>query len=366
MKIPRTSATSQDVKKASEAIKKVPHKQDPTVEFINSGSTGLNLAASQKGTDGGWARGRIINFVGDGSSGKTLLALEIAAYCVHNMVGTTSANFPPVRKVEVYYDNVEGVMDFPVNEMYGSDFKSRVNWRRSKNVEDFGRKFGELLVKNKPGTMLIYILDSLDALGSEAGVARFDKSIKTQKPEDDSYGSGPEKAKYLSQSFFENICAKQEGGTDVTLIIISQIRANIGITYGKKYRRNGGKALDFYTHQVCWLYVKEKLKKIVRGEKKVYGVRVDAIFERNKVAKPFRSMEIMILFDYGLDDVGTSLAYCYGPKVEKLEWEGESFSREELINHIEENHLQPELDEMITSIWESDEEKIKPHRMKRY
>jgi RecA/RadA recombinase len=55
------------------------------VEFINSGSTLLNLAASQKGRDGGWARGRIINIVGDGSTGKSLLALEACAQAFYNI-----------------------------------------------------------------------------------------------------------------------------------------------------------------------------------------------------------------------------------------------------------------------------------------
>lgn len=44
----------------------------PRVEFLTTGSTLLNLALSQKGKDGGVARGRIINIVGDGSSGKCI------------------------------------------------------------------------------------------------------------------------------------------------------------------------------------------------------------------------------------------------------------------------------------------------------
>lgn len=57
----------------------------PRVEFLTTGSTLLNLALSQKGRDGGVARGRIINIVGDGGSGKTLLALEILAHMFYGM-----------------------------------------------------------------------------------------------------------------------------------------------------------------------------------------------------------------------------------------------------------------------------------------
>jgi RecA/RadA recombinase len=52
---------------------------------LTTGSTLLNLALSQKGKDGGVARGRIINIVGDGGSGKTLLVLEILAHAFYGM-----------------------------------------------------------------------------------------------------------------------------------------------------------------------------------------------------------------------------------------------------------------------------------------
>jgi len=58
----------------------------PRVEFLTTGSTLLNLALSQKGINGGVARGRIVNIVGDGSSGKTLLVLEILAHAFYGMV----------------------------------------------------------------------------------------------------------------------------------------------------------------------------------------------------------------------------------------------------------------------------------------
>ena len=40
------------------------------VDFLDTGCVTLNLASSQKGKDGGWARGRVVNLVGDNSSGK--------------------------------------------------------------------------------------------------------------------------------------------------------------------------------------------------------------------------------------------------------------------------------------------------------
>ena len=334
-----------------------------SVEFLNSGSTMINLAGSNKGLSGGWARGRIINFVGDGSSGKTLMALELAAYVFYNMLGNKSHNFPDVKKVRIIYDNTEGVMDFPIDQMYGQDFVDGVEWISSKTVQGFGRNIAREVGGNKPGEMLLYIVDSLDALASQEGLDRFEKAAKTDKEEDGTYGT--EKAAYLSKSFFCNMCSIMER-KDVTVLIISQIRQKIGVTFGEKYNRAGGKALDFYTHQVCWFAEIEKIKKTFRGEDRVIGVRTIAKFKRNKVAKPFREATLLILFDYGVDDIGSNLAYLYGPKVKALEWDGEDYKRSDLIKKIEDEGLQKELAMRTEEYWLEIEEAVKPNRLKRY
>ncbi|MBU0778295.1 DNA recombination/repair protein RecA [Patescibacteria group bacterium] len=358
-----------NIAKAIDQVKaaSMPAEESP-VEFIHSGSILLNLAASGKGRNGGWARGRIVNFVGDGSSGKTLLALEMTAYMFHKMPGNKSHNFPPVGKVRIIFDNSEGVMDFDLDQMYGSkkdptDFRKGVIWECSRTVEEFGRKFAREAMNHKEGTCLLYVIDSLDALSSEAGQERFEEAAKKDKAEDGTYGT--EKAKYLSASFFSNICSLIKG-KDITLVVISQIRMKIGISFGEKYGRTGGKALDFYTHAVPWLSEIEKLKKTFRGEDRVYGIRVLVKLKRNKVAKPFREAEIIILFDYGVDDVGSSIAYLYGPKVKTIDWDGVEYGRAELINYIEQNNLQDELAKKVEKWWNEIEDNLKPNRISKY
>lgn len=339
------------------------HIEESPVEFIHSGSILLNLAASGKGKDGGWARGRIINFVGDGSSGKTLMALEAAAYTFYKMPGNQSHNFPPVKKVRIIFDNAEGVMDFPIGQMYGKKFVDGVEWEHSKTVEEFGRKFTREVAAHKEGTCLLYVIDSLDALSSEAGLARFEEAAKKDKPEDGSYGV--EKAKYLSANFFANICSLTNK-KDITLIVVSQIRHKIGVSFGEQYGRTGGKSLDFYTHQVVWLSEVEKLKKTFKEEERTYGIRILAKFKRNKVAKPFREAEIIALFDYGIDDLGSSIAYFWGPKTKLLDWEGIQYSRPDLIKYIEDNKLQDELTKKVDDWWQSIEDNLKPNRLSKY
>lgn len=362
MKIDR-GVTKSGVEEAVDQIRTVYEIEDSPVEFIHSGAIGLNLAVSGKGKDGGWPRGRIINLVGDGSSGKTLLALEFCAYVYHKMMGKESNLFPKVKRIRIIYDNGEIVMDFPVSAMYGKDFADHIEWEHSKYVEQFGRRFARECQLLEDGTLLIYVLDSLDSLTSEAGLQRFEEAAKKDKAEDGSYGV--EKPKYLSASFFSNITSLMLG-KDITLVIISQIRSKIGVTFGEKYSRAGGKAMDFYTHCVVWLAEVEKLKKTFRGEERVYGIRTLAKVKRSKVWKPFREMELQILFDYGIDDLGTTISYLWGPKVKAIDWNGTEYSRIELIKHIEENNLQDELAEKVEKWWNEIEENLKPDRISKY
>lgn len=363
MKLLRREKTTAQLAKEIAKVSKAPIKKKSPVEFISTGSNLLNLAASQRGETGGWARGRIINLVGDGSSGKTLLALEAAAHAYHNLVGNKTINFPKVKKLIIVYNNVEEVMDFPLGEMYGEDFVKAVEWISSSDVEAFGRDYTRRVLNLKPGEFLLYILDSYDSLGSEKERAAFIEAAKKDKEaETGSYGL--DKASYGSKKFFKNMCGIM-AGKDTTLMIISQVREKIGSTFKEKYRA-GGKALDFYTHQVCWLAVVEKLKRTYRGKEKIYGVRVRANFKRSKVSKPFRQEDVIILFDYGLDNLATNLAWLYGPSVKKLTWDEEEYTRPKLIKYIEENHLEEELSARLEEEWLAIEEVVKPHRKKRW
>jgi hypothetical protein len=239
------------------------------------------------------------------------------------------------------------------------------------------------LDKLKEEEGLIYILDSIDSLVPKKSVERLESSLKKDKEEEASYGM--EKAKYFSSSFFDRLCSKVRE-KDATIFLISQLREKIGVTFGEKKKRVGGKALDFYTHQVPWLYEKAKLRKTVKGEERVYGIQVRALVKRNKTAKPYRETEFTILFDYGIDNIGSMVDFLYGvkdnDKKKKIIWGGErwvkekkekeiregakAFYRDALIKYIEENNLIEELIDKVEEKWYEIEEGFKPQRKKKY
>jgi RecA/RadA recombinase len=304
------------------------------IDFVNSGCDMLNLPLSGK-INGGWARGRIVNLVGDGSSGKTLLALEFAAYSYYNWSKYDSPIFGANKNVKIVYDNREGVMDFPVEHMYGEKFYNSIDWQQSSTVEAMAARFFSEMRALKPKESLIYIIDSWDALDSEDDVKKFEedmaKRIKGTKIESGSYDLG--KQRFASKTFFKRLCDEM-ADKDVTLVIVSQTRVKIGVTFGKKKYRAGGDALNFFTHQVVWLYEKEKLSKQVLGHQRVYGIVVRAKVERSKVWKPYRETEFTIIFDYGVDNITSMINWYFGPKkVEFTIW-GEKYKRQDFIDAL--------------------------------
>lgn len=342
---------------SGEVTRSISYREEKPVDFLHSGCIPINLALSGKGRDGGWARGRVLNCVGDGSTGKTLLALELAAYCYYNIMGTKSHNFPKVKKVRIVYDNVEGVMDFPVKKMYGSKFKKDVCWVRSTSAEKFGRNVAREIIDLKKGHFLLYIVDSLDSLVSEASKERFLDAAESDKDEKGAY-KGAEKAAYFSQSFFGNLCnliedEKTGVKKDATVFIVSQVRTAIGVTFGKKQYRTGGKGMDFYTHQAAWIRKHKEIERKIKKQERVYGVTCEMKVERSKVAKPFRKSRFDIIFDYGLDNIRSMIRFLYGnPRSFKYN-KNRSFNNiEDFILFIEQEGLENDLARRCEERWE--------------
>lgn len=298
-------------------------------------------------------------------SHNTLLALETAAWLFYNHKNLKSSIYPDVKKLDIIYNNSEGVMDFPIERMYGEDFVNAVQWTQISSVQKFGRDVQRRTSSLKEGHCLLYIQDSIESLLPDEAKERIDKSLKNDKSEENSYGT--EKAKYFSSSFFNDLCERQKG-KDSTLLFISQVRENLNAgMFGKKFYRTGGKALDFYTHQVMWLYQKEKLKKTHKSQERIYGIRGLAKIERNKTALPYREAEFSILFNYGIDNIQSCADYLFGPKDKEIEWNNQQMKKSELIDLAYENEdVKNELIIETEKLWQEIEEKINIHRPSKY
>lgn len=246
-------------------------------------STGCALLDSVIG--GGYVLGRIANIVGDKSSGKTLQAIEACA------------NFARVYPDgEIHYAEAEASFDIPYAEALGMPV-DRVNFVEGiSTVEDLFEDL-ERLIKDLNGKPCLYIIDSLDALS--------DRAEKARKIDEGSYNM--QKQKKLSELFRRLVDQLEQ--SRILLIVISQIRDKIGVTFGETKTRSGGKALDFYCSQVVWFSEVEKIKKTIDKVERIVGIRVLAKCKKNKIGLPFRDCKFPILFGYGICDITANVEW---------------------------------------------------------
>lgn len=416
-----------ELEEIEEAIIKKPSsnsKKERKIYYASTGSELLDLVVGG-GVGKGYPFGRIINFVGDKSSGKTFLAIEVIAAAYHKY---------GKDMLKWVYDDCESGFSFNTENLYGFPVIPPLleDRRRSDTVEDAYvniREFAESL-KDKLG---IYVIDSLDGLKSREANLRADERFK--KAMDAKKGKiskgkiagtyGVEKPKYLSQEFFPQLAELIEN-TNCLLIIISQVRQNIDPMSFEKYTRSGGKAMDFYCHTVLWLANVNKIKRKGRA----IGITVKAKTTKSKTPRPYRECYFELKFDYGLDDTATCVDFLFDfrtekgeiikdakaawkenkeinianlkaflaengieqfyrenvhPKLKKsevIEWINsdappeikekfkaefsELMTRDELINYIEENGLIDELHKRTDEKWEAIEESIATKRKPKY
>lgn len=252
--------------------------------FVSSGCTLLDCALG-----GGYPLGRIVNIVGDTSSAKTGLATEAMINFVRAYPEGVAA-----------YRDTEAAFDQSYAEAMGLDLDT-IDFGSEESlitVESFTRDFDKFLderVKSKtPG---IYVVDSLDALSDEG-----------EMEQDIGKGTyGMAKPKLLS-IFFRKTANRIEKSR-VLLLVISQVRENIGVSFGEKYKRSGGKALDFYSSIALWLARVKPLKREIGKVERIYGALIRGKCKKNKISLPFREAEFAYIFGYGIEDLGASVEW---------------------------------------------------------
>jgi recombination protein RecA len=336
------------------------------LEFISSGCTLLDLVLG-----GGWPKGRVGNIVGDKSTGKTLLAMEACANFLHKYPrgkpiyqegehafdeGYSRSLGIPIKDIEIIFNNTCEFMFKNVARLAGVSVRIGEE-KQKKKVE-------------KIDVPCLYIIDSLDSLSvSEESLKEFDEPGF----------AGSRKALYMSQ-MIPKITGIVED-TEIHLMIISQVRDKIGVVFGKKHTRSGGKALDFYASQVLWLTELGKIKQTKNGIERVVGIRVKAKAEKNKVGLPFRECEFPIYFFYGIKDYEANLNFLdkYAREVldgitddfelrsEKDKKDKKKIPVNKIIKYIEkddDNELVERLKQEVIKKWHEIETSFMPKRKK--
>ncbi len=313
--------------------KSLPSRVD---KFIPSGSTLLDLALG-----GGWAAGRICNIIGDESTGKSLLMGEAIAQLQKTLGGVGIIN------------DAEQTFDAARAKTYGVNI-DEVLVDSTDTVEEFQEsveKTIKALMDSGEEKMVLYGLDSLDVLSSKAELKR--------KAGDATFGG--EKPKMMSE-FFRRL-QKNIAKTGMVLMIISQVRARIGVTFGQRWTVSGGKALAFSSSQRVILSERGKIK----INDRIIGIKIVAKIIKNKVDIPFEEISFPVLFSLGLDDLTSCIDWLkehtdyFGAIEGWYKHEGRKFRKYKLIEIIEEGDLEERIKEKVKEVWkiQADESEIK-------
>ena len=288
------------------SIMKLGEHSTLNIDSISTGCLDLDIALGI----GGVPRGRIIEIYGPESSGKTTVALHVAAEA-QKLGGA------------VAFVDAEHALDPSYARNLGVDTENLIV--SQPDTGEQGLEIAEALVRS--GAIDVLVVDSVAALVPRAEIEgeMGDSHVGLQ-------------ARLMSQAL------RKLTGTinksKCVVIFINQLREKVGVMFGNPETTTGGRALKFYSS------IRLDVRRIdsIKSSDAIIGNRTRIKVMKNKVAPPFKQAEFDIMYNEGISRNGNIVDV--GVKENIVQKSGAWFSygdirlgqgRENAKNYLKEN-----------------------------